>query len=163
MNRGSSTQGMLIIAATFVVALLLSMLPGPEWAERFRPNWVALVLIYWCVATPALVGVGVGWVVGLVLDLLFGSMLGQHALALAIIAYIAHRLHLQIRMFPRWQQAATVLILLTINQILVLWIKGVLGQAPTLWPNATSSIVGMVIWPLIFIILRDVRRRGHLT
>ncbi|MFQ5936963.1 MAG: rod shape-determining protein MreD, partial [Acidiferrobacterales bacterium] len=154
MNRGGSTQGMLIIATTFVVALLLSMLPGPEWAERFRPNWVALVLIYWCVATPALVGVGVGWIVGLVLDLLFGSVLGQHALALAIIAYIAHRLHLQIRMFPRWQQAATVLILLTINQILVLWIKGVLGQAPTLLPNVTSSIVGMVIWPLIFIILR---------
>lgn len=163
MNRAPARQGGLIVTLTFVVALLLSMLPGPEWAERFRPDWVALVLIYWSVATPGLVGVGIGWLVGLVLDLLHGSVLGQHALALAVVAYIAHRLHLQVRMFPRWQQAATVLVLLLINQLLILWIKGVLGQAPTLWPNLTSSIVGMAIWPLVFIILRDVRRRAHLS
>jgi rod shape-determining protein MreD len=163
MNRTGSTHGGLIVATTFVVALLLSMLPGPEWAERFRPDWVALVLIYWCMATPGRVGVGIGWLVGLVLDVLYGSVLGQHALAMAVVAYVAHRLHLQMRMFPRWQQAATVLILLMINQILVLWIKGVLGEAPTLWPSLTSSMVGMVIWPLVFIILRDVRRRVQLS
>lgn len=156
-------RGGLVIAITFVVAFLLSMLPGPEWAEQFRPNWAGLVLIYWCIATPTRVGVGVGWLVGLILDLLFGSLLGQHALAMAVIAYIAHRLHLQLRMFPPWQQAVTVLILLVINQLLVLWVKGVLGQASTLWPIWTSSIVGMVIWPLVFIILRDVRRRVQLS
>lgn len=163
MRTSTPTRGGLVIAATFLVAFLLSMLPGPEWAEQFRPNWAGLVLIYWCMATPTRVGVGVGWLVGLMLDLLFGSLLGQHALAMAVIAYIAHRLHLQLRMFPLWQQAVAVLILLVINQLLVLWVKGVIGQASTLWPYWTSSIVGMVIWPLVFIILRDVRRRAYLS
>lgn len=156
-------RGTAAIASTFVAAFLLSLLPGPDWAERFRPDWVALVLIYWCIATPGRVGVGVGWLAGLMLDVLYGSVFGQHALALAFLAYLAHRLHLQIRVFPLWQQAVTVLVMLLINQMLVLWIKGVLGQAPTLWPGLTSSIVGMVIWPLLFIILRDVRRRADLS
>ncbi len=163
MKANARAHGAWTIASTFLVALFLSLLPGPDWAERFRPDWVALVLIYWCMATPNRVGVSIGWLAGLLLDLLYGSVLGQHALALTVIAYIAHRLHLQIRVYPLWQQAATVLVLLLINQMLVLWIKGVLGQAPTLWPSLTSSIVGMVIWPLLFIILRDVRRRAQLT
>ncbi len=157
-SRGSWT-----VAVSFLAAFLLSMLPGPEWAERFRPDWVGLVLIYWCIATPGRAGVAIGWLIGLIQDLLYGSLLGQHALAMAIIAYIAYRLHLQIRMFPPWQQAVTVLILLVINQLLVLWVKGVIGQAPTLWPNWTAGIVGMVIWPLVFVILRDARRRAHIS
>ncbi|GMQ89743.1 MAG: rod shape-determining protein MreD [Gammaproteobacteria bacterium] len=163
MRVGTAPRGGLIIALTFVVGFLLSMLPGPEWAERFRPDWVGLVLIYWCIAAPNRVGVVVGWLVGLVLDILYGSLLGQHALAMAIIAFIVHRLHLQIRMFPPWQQAATVLMLLVLNQLLVLWVKGLIGQASTLWPNWTASVVGTVVWPLVFVILRDVRRRAHIN
>ncbi len=163
MRASTPTHGGLLIGSTFLVALLLSMLPGPEWAQQFRPNWVGLVLIYWCIATPTRVGITVGWLAGLVQDLLFGSLLGQHALAMTVIAYIAHRFHLQLRVFPPWQQAVTVLVLLVINQLLVLWVKGVIGEASTLWPYWTSSIVGMVIWPLVFVILRDVRRRAHLS
>ncbi|MFQ5994618.1 MAG: rod shape-determining protein MreD [Acidiferrobacterales bacterium] len=162
MKQRRSLSGGIAITITFVVAFLLSLLPGPEWAERFRPDWVGLVLIYWCVATPQRVGIGIGWLAGLSLDLLYGSLLGQHALTLALIAYIAHRLHPQIRMFPPWQQAVTVLVLLLLNQVLVLWVNGIIGQASTLWPNWTASIVGMVIWPLVFVILRDVQRRAQL-
>lgn len=162
MRSSTSARGGWVIAVTFVVAFLLSLLPGPEWAQRFRPDWVGLVLIYWCIATPTRVGVSVGWLVGLTQDLLYGSMIGQHALAMSVIAYIAHRLHLQIRMFPPWQQAVTALVLLVINQVLVLWVKGVIGQASTLWPNWTASIIAMVMWPLVFVILRDVRRRTQI-
>ena len=162
MNGFSPTRSIMLIGATFLVAYLLALLPGPEWADQFRPNWVGLVLIYWCIAAPRRVGTGTGWLVGIILDLLYGSLLGQHALAMAVIAFIAHKLHLQIRMFPGWQQAATVLVLLVINQLLVLWVKGVIGETATLWPYWTSSIVGMVIWPLVFVILRDIRRRGHI-
>lgn len=163
MRVSSAPYGGLIITLTFVVGFLLSMLPGPDWAERFRPDWVGLVLIYWCIAAPNRVGVVSGWVAGLTLDVLYGSLLGQHALAMAIIAYIAHRWHLQIRMFPPWQQAAAVLMLLVLDQLLVLWVKGVIGQASTYWPNWTASIVGMIIWPLVFVILRDVRRRADIN
>lgn len=153
----------LTLLATFAVAFILSILPAPVWAEQFRPDWVGLVLIYWCIAAPNRVGVGVGWSVGLILDVLYGSLLGQHALTKSIIAYIALRLHLQIRMFPAWQQAVTVLLLLIINQILLLWIRGTIGEAPETWKYWTSSIVGMLIWPWLFVIMRDLRRRGNVS
>jgi rod shape-determining protein MreD len=127
--------------------------------EPFRPDWVSLVLIYWCMAAPERVGVGTGFVVGIVLDTLYGSILGLHALAKSLTAYLAIKTHLKLRMFPRLQQAIAIGVLLVLNQLLILWIRGMLGKAPTGIGYWTPSIVGMVVWPWLFVILRDVRRR----
>lgn len=163
MRLSQDARSRVTIAVTFIVALILNVMPGPVWAEQFRPDWVGLILIYWCLATPTRVGVGSGWMVGLALDVLYGSLLGQNALAKALVAYLAVKFHLQLRMFPRWQQAVSVLILLAINQLVVVWIRGVVGQAPGSFSYWLSSIIGMLIWPWLFVILRDVRRRVHVT
>lgn len=153
----------LVIGATFAVAVILSIVPGPAWSTVFRPDWVGLVLIYWVLAIPHRVGVGVGWLLGLILDVLYGSLLGQHALALALLAFLTLKLHLQIRMFPRWQQAVTVFVLLSLSHGLVLWIKGATGQAQASWSFWIPALVSMVIWPWLFVILRDLRRRAHIA
>ncbi len=158
-----AARGRLTIAASFLVALLLAIVPGPEWAEPFRPEWVGLVLIYWCIATPQRVGVGMGWLVGLILDVLYGSLLGQHALAKAVIAYLAVRFHPQLRMFPPWQQAVSVMVLVAINHLLVLWARELAEQTPVTWSHWTPSVVSMLIWPWLFVILRDIRRRAKLS
>ena len=160
---GTNTHSRLIIAITFIAAFILTSLPGPGWAEPFRPDWVALVLIYWCMATPHRVGVGTGWTVGLILDVLYGSLLGQHALAKTVVAFLTLKLHLQVRVFPLWQQALVVLLLLGINQLLVLWIKGITGTTQGGFGYWTPMFIGMLIWPWLFIILRDIRRRAHVT
>jgi rod shape-determining protein MreD len=161
MSLSTHARGRLMLIATFGVALFMNVLPGPTWAEPFIPDWVALTLIYWCMAVPQRVSVGVGWTLGLILDVLYGSLLGQHALAMSVIAYITVRVHPQLRMFPRWQQAVSVLVLLFINQLLLIWIRGATGQAPTTVSYWTPSIVGMLVWPWLFVILRDLRRRWH--
>lgn len=148
-----------IIAFTFCMALLLTILPLPEWAGPYRPAWVVLVLIYWCMALPTRVGVGVGWLMGLLLDLINGVLLGQHALALAVVAYLATLLHQRIRVFPVWQQALTVLVLVGLSQMLVLWVLGVTGAVPRSWDYWLPSLTSMLLWPWVFVILRDVRRR----
>lgn len=153
----------LVIGATFAAAVILSIVPGPAWSTVFRPDWVGLVLIYWVLAIPHRVGVGVGWLLGLILDVLYGSLLGQHALALALLAFLTLKLHLQIRMFPRWQQAVTVFVLLSLSHGLVLWIKGATGQAHASWSFWIPALVSMVIWPWLFVILRDLRRRAHIA
>ena len=163
MKLSHNTHGRLIIASSFLVALVLSILPWPVWTEQFRPDWVALVLIYWCIALPTRVGVGTAWSVGLILDVLYGSMLGENALAKSLIAYLAVRFHLQLRMFPRWQQAVVVLLLVTANNLLTLWIKHLAGQAPAVWGYLTPSIVTMLLWPWLFVILRDIRRHGNVN
>ena len=163
MRLGLDAHRRLTLFGTFAAAVILAIMPFPAWAEPFRPDWVGLVLIYWCLAMPERFSVGTGWLLGFLQDVLYGSLLGSNALAKTLVAFLTVRLHLQVRMFPRWQQAAAVLALLAANQLLVLWIRGAIGQAPETISYWTPSIVGALLWPWLFVILRDLRRRGGIA
>ncbi len=152
-------RGWAVVAATFVVALMLTALPLPDWAAPWRPAWAALVLVYWCMAVPEKIGVMAGWCVGILLDVLTGTLLGQHALALAVTAFAAHKLHRRVRVLPIWQQAISVFGLMLFYQVLVLWVSGVQGQPVPLFGYWTSPLISMALWPWLYIILRDLRRR----
>lgn len=148
-----------IIAATFVVALLLTVLPMPESLALWRPAWVALILIYWCMAAPGQIGIVVGWTAGLLLDVMTGTLLGQHALGLSVVAYVTHHVYRRVRVMPPWRQALTVFGLIFLYQVLVLWSNGIRGipvVASTYW---ASPVVSMLLWPWLFRVLRAVRRR----
>ena len=147
------------IVLSFVVALMLTALPMPPWAALWRPAWVALVLIYWCMAAPTYTGIVMGWTLGLFLDVLAGTLLGQHALALAIVAFVAHRFHRQVRVLPIWQQGVSVFGLVFLYQALILWITGIQGMPILAAAYWSSPLVSMLLWPWIYIVLRDVRRR----
>jgi rod shape-determining protein MreD len=147
-----------VIMVTFLVGLVLTIMPLPEWARYLRPDWVGLVLIYWCLALPDRVGVSVGWFTGLLVDLLTGSLLGQHAMALAIVAYLALKFHQRVRLFPIWQQSLTVLVFLVLHQLLTLWIIRFTGRPAPPWYYWAPSLTGMLFWPLIYISLRTLRR-----
>ena len=54
------------------------------------PDWVPLVLAIWCVREPLRVGMGVGFVFGLLVDVGQGAAMGQHALAYVVLAYFAN-------------------------------------------------------------------------
>jgi rod shape-determining protein MreD len=151
-------QGGGLILLSFVVALVLHMMALPEWGESLRPDWLAMVLIYWCIALPERVGVGIGWLSGLMLDVASGALLGQHALTLAIVAYLAIRLHQRIRVFPVWQQSVSILLLVLLHLMLVLWIKGIIGQSTETWAYWLPALSSMMLWPVMFASLRWLRR-----
>ena len=70
------------VVFSIIVALMLAIAPLPAWAEPFRPDWVALTLIYWAMMMPRTWSVGTAWIIGIVIDVAQGTILGQHALAL---------------------------------------------------------------------------------
>lgn len=152
-------HGGVVIALSFVIALGLAKLPMPDWAELWRPSWVALVLIYWCIAVPERTGVISGWIVGLLVDVMSGTLLGQHGLAFAVTAFAAHKLHRQMRVLPLWQQAVTVFGLVFISQLLILWTNGIKGTVFAFTAYLTVPFVSMLLWPWVFVVLRDARRR----
>jgi len=155
------SRGGWIIAASFLVALLLELIPLPEWARFVRPQWSALVLIYWSIALPQRVGVGYAWILGLIQDVLTGTLFGQHALGMIFVAFIANRLHKRMRVFPLWQQSILVLLMLLLDQLLRFWTMGIIGQSPQGLSYWVPAFAGMLLWPWIFIVLRDIRRRFH--
>ncbi len=148
-----------VILLSFFLAYLLAIVPFPEWAMNYRPEWVPMVMIYWAIALPYRVGIGSAWVAGLVLDVLEGSTLGVNALALVVIAYVALSLHLRMRMFSSLQQSGLVLALVGLNLILCNWLQIVTGQSVT--SNLMflmGAVTSAVIWPSLFQLLRQVRR-----
>lgn len=151
-------HGGIIILITFVIALLLTIIPMPDWLRHARPDWVGLVLIYWCLALPERVGVSTGWLTGLLVDLLTGTLLGQHALSLCVVAWLALKFHQRVRLFPVWQQAVTVMVLLIVHQLLALWISRIIGRSGASWHVWMPAITGMLIWPLVYTVLRSLRR-----
>lgn len=146
-----------VIVFTFLVALVLTIIPMPETARYLRPDWVGLVLIYWCLALPDRVGVSTGWLLGLLLDLLTGTVLGQHALSLTVVAWLALRFHQRVRLFPVWQQAFIVLVLLVLHQLLALWISRIIGRPAVPWYFWMPSIISMLLWPPVYATLRALR------
>jgi len=144
---------------TIIVAFMLAMMPLPEWAVAFRPDWVTLVLIYWTMALPASIGVTVAWFAGLMLDVSHGALLGQHALGLVLVIYVIHSQHQRLRVASLLQQAIVIFFLILVKQALVLWVSGIMGHAPDTWLYFMPSLTSALFWPWVYIILRDLRRK----
>ena len=158
MSKGGSGR-LLPILLSVVVAMMLTIAPMPAWAADFRPDWLALTLIYWSMQLPRTVGVGVAWVVGLVLDVATGTLLAQHALALSLVIYLTAKFHLQLRVFPASQMAATVLALLAMYRFVLFWINGIANVSA---PSASywgPVITSAVVWPVLAAALRTVPLR----
>ena len=86
-----------VASLTIFVAFMLTIMPLPEWAIEFRPDWVTLTLIYWAMALPTRAGVTIAWLAGLMLDVSHGAILGQNALGLVLVIYIVHIQHQRLR------------------------------------------------------------------
>ena len=155
--------GLLIILLSLAISLMLMMLPLPDWAALYRPDFVALTLIYWSLALPTRIGLWVAFVCGLFVDVTTASLLGQHPLALVVILFINLNVHQRIRVMSLPHQALYVFVLLLLDQGLVLMVEGMIGRQPPFSAYLGAPLIGMFLWPWIFLLLRHLRRRVHLA
>lgn len=155
----TNTFNWFVIFTTFLAAFVLTLLPMPEWTIWLRPAWVLLVLIYWLAMMPYRVNVGTAWFLGLCLDVLNGTLLGEHALALTIVGYLVVRIHSRFRMFSLVQQGLFVLLFTLLYQFVLYCIQGFAGDLPRSWLYWLAPLTSMVLWPWVFVIMHDCRRR----
>ncbi len=150
------------ILLSFLGALVLNFLP---WSDlRFVPDFVALVLCFWCVRQPRLVGLGVAWTLGLLTDAGNGVLLGQHALAYSLLAFLSIWLSRRILWFRLPQQVLHVLILLAVSQGVLLVVRMGAGAGFPGWAMLVGPLVGAALWPaLSWLLLIPQRRLEHET
>jgi len=141
-----------------LVALVLTILPLPQYGDFIRPSFLVLTVLYWSVAAPRTAGVGLGWFAGLMLDVFQGPVLGQHALVLALVSFITALEHQRIRSKPMFQQSLIVLFVLAFYNGVVLAIDGWTGHPlpnPLLWIQCAT---GALIWAPAATLLAQGRR-----
>ncbi|GAB3347074.1 rod shape-determining protein MreD [Lysobacter tyrosinilyticus] len=149
-----------ILPLSLLVALLLALLPMPALLQPLRPYWLALVMAYWVMEDPDRVGLGFAFLIGVIADLVVGSLLGEQALRLVVITFILQRFRARLRFFPMSQQALAIGALLLNDRIVTAAIRMVLGE-PALGGNAwLSPLLGMLLWIPVFMLLDGLRMGG---
>ena len=149
MNVDSRARLMLSV----LVALILTVLPLPPWLDVVRPAFLVLTVIYWSVNAPRAGGLAIGFFAGLLLDLFQGPVLGEHALALSLITYIAVREHQRIRSKPAIQQALIVFAALILYEVVLFMIYGWTGNPVTSPLRWVHTVTGALLWPPVAAIL----------
>ena len=156
----SRDRALWLLPVSIVLALLLGLLPLPPSIAPLRPYWLALVVAYWVLEEPDHAGLGFAFVVGILADLAFGSLLGEQALRLTIMVFILQRFRARLRFFPLSQQALAIGALLVNDRVVTGAVHVVLGT-PAL-PGAfwLAPLLGMLLWPLVFLLFDAVRLRN---
>lgn len=149
------------IGVSLLVAVVLMLVPLPIWAAKMRPDFIILTLMYWWLAHPEKIGIFYGLLMGLLLDVLYSSLMGQHAVGYVIVAWVFIKNHQKIRTLPLSQQSITVFFLLLVKQFISFWIDVIRGhQSIGVLLYFSSCVIGALLWPYVFQLLRLMRRRA---
>ena len=147
MNPSNQNPLLWIVASLWVAACLM-LYPLPDLLAPLRPEWLVLCGIYWILLFPYRVGLWSAWVLGLGIDMLQGGLLGEHALACVVVAYIMVRGHHRIRLFPRGQQMLVIFSVLLLYHGIIFLVQGLMGALQGgVWRGVLSAGITALLWP----------------
>jgi rod shape-determining protein MreD len=147
--RGDDFGRRLAYWLSVAAGLVIAIVPLPRSLDPYRPDVALLAVIYWVLASPRIAGLGYAWLAGLLLDVLRGLVLGQHALGFLVVAFAAHRWQLQVRTFPILMQSGAVMLGLALYQFIIFWTDGLIGHGYTGFERWLPVLSGALLWPLI--------------
>lgn len=145
--------------SALMATLALATMPLPDGVAPLRPDWVAVVLLYWSLMAPRQFSLMTAFLMGVAVDTLSGALLGQNALALLVVVYLADKFYLRLRVFPVSQLAITVLVLLGLYEFILFWIDGMAGRTVPLVERWLPPLTGTLVW-LAMYMLFDRRERA---
>lgn len=152
-----------VVVASFLVAALLAVVPLPEWLQWARPEWVALTLLYWCLALPHRVGIFTALLLGVLVDALEGAVLGQNAFSLTVLALCALLVYQRLRVFSLWQQCGVVFVVIGLHQLIGQWVQNLEGAGARSMLFLLPALSSALLWPVVLQVLRSVRRYYRIT
>lgn len=148
----------LFMWGSLVVVLLLTMLPLGR--VPWLPDLVALVLVFWSVHQPHRIGVGVAFLLGLLVDVHQSAMLGQHALAYTLLSFFALMIHRRLVWFSLVSQAFQILPLFVMAHAIALIVRLLGGGIFPGYSLAFAPVIEAALWPLVSALLLAPQRRA---
>ncbi|MEL0658178.1 rod shape-determining protein MreD [Psychromonas arctica] len=152
-----------IIYLSFLFCLVAAIFPLPIMFNAFRPDWMVLVLSYWVMALPHRVNIGHAFILGLLLDLLLGSILGMHGLLFALLAYFTSINFQRFRNFTLVQTTLLLGLFIFLAKVGLYWIASSMQEITLHRPYFWSIFTSMLIWPWFFLFMRFIRLRYRVS
>lgn len=150
---------LIVVWLSFLLALCLQVMPLADGWQVYRPEWIGLILVYWCMRAPSRVGVFHGFVIGILMDLIEGSLLGQHAVILSLLAFLCALVYPRFRTYSLVQQSVLVLVLLGIVQLMEQWLRTLTGDFSIHLSFLIPSMISALLWPWLATMLLALERR----
>jgi len=146
---------------SIALAFFIMIIPMSEFLSALRPFLLALVMMFWILETPGKMGLGRAFLIGLLLDIVSFSMLGEHAFRLLLMAGIVHQVRNQFRFYPIWQQSLAILAILYLDQFMLAVIRlfqGLQQQPIEAW---LSPLLAFLIWPWLYMFLDNLHLQSR--
>ncbi len=147
----------IFIVFSLLVALGLEMVPIGRHAGT--PDLIAVVLVFWVVHQPRHVGATVAFVMGLLMDVNDGALLGQHALAYTLLAYVGITIHRRLPWFNLAAQALQILPLFIAAHVVSLVVRLLAGGMFPGWVVMAAPLFESLLWPVVSALLLAPQRR----
>ncbi len=153
-----SAADVFLFLASLLLALVLEVAPMPEALQGWRPLWLALTVAYWALELPSGLRFMLAWLAGLMQDILYGSLLGLHALFLIMVVFAILRFQRRLRMFPVWQQAFFLTLIFMFGQMVLFWLDVLTGSAKLFVQYMVPALISGLLWPWFYLILHGLHR-----
>lgn len=137
------------IILSLVIAVLLDIIPFPQSVAGCFPDFVAIMAIYWSLFRPQYVGIGVAFILGLIVDVGTGSPFGQHALALMAAVYVIDRNRLQILGYSYGYQSLMIFVSLLLMTMILIVVHFFASHQFAGWSLFIAPVISALLWPLI--------------
>lgn len=143
-----------LIMACFLV-LVLTILPMPQFLNGIRPPWVLLLVLYLQFYLPNSFQIVVMFIMGLIMDVLLSSVMGEHAFALSLIVWLASSKARRFSFFTIGQQMALIGLFSFLYLLVILLINASLGYHVS-WGSVTGSVIlSVALWPWVRLVAED--------
>ncbi|ASX26039.1 rod shape-determining protein MreD [Candidatus Williamhamiltonella defendens] len=153
------SRGRWVIYLSFLIGIILQIMPWPQQIYMFQPSWLLLIFIYWVMALPHRVNLGTGFILGLITDLLLGSTLGIHSLGMSMIAYLVTIKFQILRNMTLWQQTLFVILLSITMTTTVFLTEFLIIHVSFNADIFLNTLTNAMLWPWLFLLMRKIRRK----
>ena len=150
-------RNLFFIWSMILLSIILTVIPVPDLLDQYRLPWLKMTVIFFSIFNISLIGIISVWFSGLILDIMTGGLMGENALILAVLSYLSYRFRFQIRVYPMWQIMLIVLMLLSLGELISLWINGVSGTMSFNIYDWINVGIAVLVWPIFMRVLEKMQ------
>ena len=131
---------------SYFVALTANAINLQLTTPLFLPPLALIVALFWASHYINASHLASAFVLGLLYDGLYQSLLGMHALLFVVFMFLMLRARLRFRSYRIWQQALFILLYMSIYQLIYYWITPTELTDQTFWAYWSVPLLAGLLW-----------------
>ncbi len=144
-----------------LATLVLTTLPLPTFLSVIRPAWVLLFVLYVQCYLPIYFRVTSIFILGLCLDVMCSTVMGEHAFALVLTVWLASSKVRRFGFFSTIQQMSVIVLYGLFYQGIIFLLDSFQGNISSLLQVMGVALTSMLCWPWLGMLTNGITRSHY--